>query len=71
MKEVMKKTLALLMDIDDCESEEKQIEAIEEFAKQTMALTAKINWEYFVMLKEQGFTEEQAMQMVLAGQKND
>lgn len=71
MKEVMKKTLALLMDIDECESEEKQIEAIEEFSKQTMALTAKINWEYFVMLKEQGFNEEQAMQMVLAGQKND
>ncbi|OJG40888.1 hypothetical protein RV02_GL001742 [Enterococcus gilvus] len=49
---------------------DEQFEAIEEFSIQTMELTAKVNWKYFTFLKEAGFTEEQAMQMVLAGQNN-
>lgn len=70
MKEMMKKMIEMLMKIDDLESDE-QFEAIEEFSIQTMELTAKVNWKYFTFLKEAGFTEEQAMQMVLAGQNND
>ena len=69
MKELMKKMLKMLASIDDLESDE-QFEAIEEFSIQTMELTAKVNWKYFTFLKEAGFTEEQAMQMVLAGQNN-
>lgn len=67
---MMKKMIEMLMKIDDLESDE-QFEAIEEFSIQTMELTAKVNWKYFTFLKEAGFTEEQAMQMVLAGQNND
>lgn len=70
MKEMMKKMIEMLMKIDDLESDE-QFEAIEEFSIQTMELTAKVNWKYFTFLKEEGFTEEQAMQMVIAGQNND
>lgn len=62
--------IEMLMKIDELESDE-QFEAIEEFSVQTMELTAKMNWKYFILLQEQGFTEEQAMQMVLAGQNND
>ncbi|MGP5429315.1 hypothetical protein ACTXNW_07655 [Enterococcus malodoratus] len=69
MKEMMKKMIEMLMKIDDLESDE-QFEAIEEFSIQTMELTAKVNWKYFTFLKEEGFTEEQAMQMVIAGQNN-
>lgn len=67
---MMKKMIEMLMKIDDLESDE-QFEAIEEFSIQTMELTAKVNWKYFTFLKEEGFTEEQAMQMVIAGQNND
>lgn len=66
---MMKKMIEMLMKIDDLESDE-QFEAIEEFSIQTMELTAKVNWKYFTFLKEEGFTEEQAMQMVIAGQNN-
>lgn len=66
---MMKKMIEMLMKIDDLESDE-QFEAIEEFSIQTMELTAKVNWKYFTFLKEEGFTEEQAMQMVIAGQDN-
>ncbi|MDB1723277.1 hypothetical protein PMV48_05805 [Enterococcus avium] len=69
MKEMMKKMIEMVMKIDDLESDE-QFEAIEEFSIQTMELTAKVNWKYFTFLKEAGFTEEQAMQMVIAGQNN-
>lgn len=69
MKEMMKKMIEMLMKIDDLESD-GQFEAIEEFSIQTMELTAKVNWKYFTFLKEEGFTEEQAMQMVIAGQNN-
>lgn len=67
----MKKMLEMLMTIDDIKSEDETVAAVENFSKQTMALTARINWEYFILLQKQGFSEEQAMQMVLAGQKND
>lgn len=70
MKELMKKMLEMLMKIDDSNSA-KELDAITEFSNQTMELTAKVNWKYFTFLKEEGFTEEQAMQMVLAGQNND
>ena len=60
----------MLMKIDDSNSA-KELDAITEFSNQTMELTAKVNWKYFTFLKEEGFTEEQAMQMVLAGQNND
>ena len=66
---MMKKIIEMVMKIDDLESDE-QFEAIEEFSIQTMELTAKVNWKYFTFLKEAGFTEEQAMQMVIAGQNN-
>ncbi len=66
---MMKKMIEMVMKIDDLESDE-QFEAIEEFSIQTMELTAKVNWKYFTFLKEAGFTEEQAMEMVIAGQNN-
>lgn len=66
---MMKKMIEMLMKIEDLESDE-QFEAIEEFSIQTTELTAKVNWKYFTFLKEEGFTEEQAMQMVIAGQNN-
>lgn len=70
MKELIKKMLEQLASIDDLESE-KEFEAVAKFSNQTMELAAYVNWKYFTFLKEEGFTEEQAMQIVLAGQKND
>lgn len=61
--------LEQLANIDDSDSE-KEFEAITEFSNQTMELTAKVNWKYFTFLKDEGFTEEQAMQIVLTGQRN-
>jgi len=62
--------LEQLASIDDLESE-KEFEAVAKFSNQTMELAANVNWKYFTFLKEEGFTEEQAMQIVLAGQKNE
>ena len=69
MKELIKKMLEQLANIDVSGSE-KEFEAIAEFSNQIMELTAKVNWKYFTFLKEAGFTEEQAMQIVIAGQNN-
>ena len=71
MKELMKKMLEQLATINNVESKDETIEEIEKYAERTMELSAKVNWKYFTFLKEEGFTEEQAMQMVLAGQRND
>nr|DAH77811.1 MAG TPA: hypothetical protein [Caudoviricetes sp.] len=70
MKELMKKMLEMLTEMNSDTSEDKQMADIEAFSIQTMELTAKINWNYFVLLQEQGFTEEQAMQIILSGQNN-
>jgi len=70
MKKLMEEMLKMLTEMNSDASEDKQMAAIEAFSIQTMELTAKINWNYFVLLQEQGFTKEQAMQIILAGQKN-
>lgn len=64
------RNVKMLTEMNSDASEDKQMAAIEAFSIQTMELTAKINWNYFVLLQEQGFTKEQAMQIILAGQKN-
>ena len=70
MKKLMEEMLKMLTEMNSDASEDKQMAAIEAFSIQTMELTAKINWNYFVLLQEQGFTKEQAMQIIIAGQKN-
>lgn len=69
MQALLKEILEMLNNLDDSESMDKQVAEIGEYIKYMLEVIAKINWEYFISLQKQGFTEEQAMQIVLAGQK--
>lgn len=69
MQALLKEILEMLNNLDDSESMDKQVAEIGEYIKHMLEVIAKINWEYFISLQKQGFTEEQAMQIVLAGQK--
>ncbi|WP_193754166.1 hypothetical protein [Enterococcus faecium] len=45
---------------------DEQLDAIVDFSRQSLDLTAQLNWDYFNMLKDKGFTEQQALDIMVS-----
>ena len=54
------------MNVVDIPKEDKPLMTVKEINKfiEYLSVSAKINWSYFNDLKAQGFTEEQALELV-------
>lgn len=65
MKKMLEQILKALGELEGGDNVE-EMKAIQNISESTMDLMAKLNWKYFESLQEQGFSSEQALQLVIA-----